>query len=72
MAKKKKKTKVELLVETLVNFKEMGWNIAMPSVGQNDEIPGLIVGTPQYVDQVCEALDQGHFRLKISKKRAKK
>jgi hypothetical protein len=51
--------KQQLIKDLLTICEELGWNVAIPQVEEDDEVPGLIIGTAEYVEMVTEALDEG-------------
>lgn len=54
----------EELYERLLNLiAEIGWSIAIPDVSDDEEVPGLIIGTEEYVGKVLACLPEDLFRL---------
>lgn len=49
----------EELLETIISCaKELGWNVAVPSgEDEGDNILGLILGTPEYLDLITASLE---------------
>lgn len=47
----------QLFKEIIEIVGELGWQIAIPKGNDNDEVPGLIIGTEEYVKEVTEAVD---------------
>ena len=44
------------IAKLLILVDELGWTVAIPDSG-DETIPGLIIGTPNYVDKVTDALE---------------
>lgn len=44
--------KKQLMKELIDIVGELGWQIAMPGNGEEDEVEGLIIGEPQFVEEV--------------------
>lgn len=43
----------EELFDLLINVvHEIGWDFALPRIGEDDEIPGMVIGRPDYIDAV--------------------
>lgn len=42
----------ELFDQLLEIVFKLGWDIAVPKVDDDDDVPGLIIGTPEYLDDV--------------------
>lgn len=51
------KTTDELLAELLQIINELEWVIAMPNAEEDDEIPGMIIGTSAFVNEVISKYD---------------
>lgn len=55
------------IAKLLMLVDELGWTIAVPNSGDDEEIPGLIIGQPTYVDKITDTLedkyDGSHFWL---------
>lgn len=50
--------KEALIQELLEIAQELGWSVAIPSTDDDEEVPGLIIGEPGYVDMVTQAVDE--------------
>lgn len=48
----------QLFKELIEIVGELGWVVAIPNGEDNEEVPGLIVGTEEYVDKVSDALEK--------------
>lgn len=53
-----KQYREQLFKELIEIVEELGWNVAIPHVEEDDEVPGLIIGNPEYVEAVTEALEE--------------
>lgn len=51
-----KQYREQLFKELIEIVEELGWNVAIPQVEEDDEVPGLVIGKAEYVDAVTEAL----------------
>lgn len=50
--------KEQLFKELLEIVKELGWKVAFPIGDDDDAVPGMIIGTEEYVTDVTEAVDE--------------
>lgn len=61
MSKKDFATEMEyrkqLFTELIEIVGELGWQIAMPEGEEDEEVPGLVIGTEEYVTKITGALD---------------
>jgi hypothetical protein len=55
--------KQQLMKELIDIASELGWQIAIPETEEDDTVPGLIIGEPEYVEEVLEALDNAGFKV---------
>lgn len=46
----------QLFKELIQIVGELGWSVAIPDGDDNEEVPGLIIGSSDYVDKVTEAV----------------
>jgi hypothetical protein len=51
------KTKEELIQELIKITGELGWQFLIPKVGDDEDVPGLIIGEPLYVRQAGQRLE---------------
>ena len=49
--------RLQLFKDLIEIVKELGWDIGLPKVGPDDEVPGMIIGQSSYVKKVTEAYD---------------
>jgi len=50
----------QLLKELIDIVGELGWQVAIPEdIEEEEEVPGLIIGTSEYIDAVTIALEGG-------------
>lgn len=47
----------QLFKELIEIVGELGWQVAIPNGPEDDEVPGLIIGTEEYVNRVTEAME---------------
>lgn len=50
--------RLQLFKELIEIVTEIGWNVALPNCDDEDEVPGMIIGTEAYVDRVTNAVDK--------------
>lgn len=65
---KKKLTEGEALVVLVEAADALGWNVAIPSIEDDEEVPGLIMGKDGYVDWVTEKLGNEPIPASLRKK----
>lgn len=53
--------KKQLMKELIDIVGELGWQIAMPGSDDEDEVEGLIIGEPQFVNHVTQLMDDEEF-----------
>jgi hypothetical protein len=52
------------IILVIMAAKEMGWNIAIPSTGNDDdEIQGMIIGTQEYVDDKLDKNNEDNISI---------
>lgn len=52
-------SKQEKILQLVDACKELGWEMVIPNVDMledNDEVPGMVIGTPEYIATVIEYL----------------
>lgn len=49
----------QLFKELIEIVGELGWTLALPDGEDDDEVPGMIIGTETYVAKTVEAVDNG-------------
>lgn len=49
--------RVQLFKELIDIVGELGWQVSIPKGPEDEEAPGLIIGTDSYVKKVTEAVD---------------
>jgi hypothetical protein len=50
------------LMEQLVKIiEQLGWSVAIPEADEEEDVPGLIIGTQEYVSAVTGRLPEGQF-----------
>ncbi len=55
--------KRETLFKALIGIVEqLGWSVALPAVKDDAEIPGLIIGTPKYLDEMLEIVEKSGWK----------
>ena len=42
----------EPFIQLLQLIEELGWDLALPDIDDDDDVPGLIIGTPEYIEWV--------------------
>lgn len=45
---------MQLFKELLEIVKELGWTVALPTVGDDEEVPGMVIGTEAYIDKMVK------------------
>jgi hypothetical protein len=50
--------KSQLIKDLLEICEELGWSVAIPDTEEDEEVPGLIIGNPEYIEKVLDAVDQ--------------
>lgn len=53
--------KKQLMKELIEIVGELGWQVAMPGENEEDEVEGLIIGEPQFVDDILNNLGDGEL-----------
>jgi hypothetical protein len=51
-----------------IAVKALGWNIAIPEVNEDADVPGLIIGKPEYIDWVLNCIGKKSLPIKLRKK----
>ena len=46
----------------------LGWNIAIPKVGDDDEVPGLIIGKDNYIQWIEDCIGDTKIPEELKKK----
>lgn len=49
----------ELFRELIQCLSDLGWCIAIPDIEDHEEFPGMIVGSPEYVDRILSHIPDG-------------
>lgn len=49
--------KQQLMKELIEIVGQLGWNIAVPDFGEDEDVPGLVIGEPEYIDKILEILE---------------
>jgi hypothetical protein len=50
------------LMETLVaTISQLGWGAALPDLDPNDTVPGMIIGTDEYINCILDNLPEAMF-----------
>ena len=49
---------MQLIKELMGICEELGWDVAIPDTEEDEEVPGLIIGYPEYIEKVLDAVDQ--------------
>jgi hypothetical protein len=50
----------QLFKELIEIVGELGWVVAIPEGDLDEEVPGLVVGTEEYVNHVIDAVDENY------------
>lgn len=53
--------KKQLIKELIYIAEELGWNVCIPDVEEDEMVPGLILGEPEYIEEVMDALEDEGF-----------
>ena len=48
----------QLFKELIEIVGELGWSVAIPKGADNEEVPGLIIGSQEYLDRIASAVDR--------------
>ena len=51
---------MDLMEQLIKNIHDIGWSLAIPNCNEED-VPGLIIGTEDYVSAVIEHLPEHQF-----------
>ena len=51
----------QLFKELIEIVTELGWSMAIPKGDDNEEVPGLIVGSDEYLEEVLDKLDRNTY-----------
>jgi hypothetical protein len=54
----KKLTEEEAFDQLIKALEALGWSMAMPSVADDSEVPGMVIGKAGYIDFVTEHLPE--------------
>lgn len=49
--------RIQLFKELIEIVGELGWQVSIPKGPEDEEVPGMIIGTPEYTTKVLEAVD---------------
>lgn len=52
------KYREQLFKELIEIVGELGWSVCIPQGPEDEEVPGLIIGTDEYVEKVTRALEE--------------
>lgn len=52
----------QLFKELIEIVGELGWQVSIPKGADNDEVPGLIIGTDEYINKVTDAIEAADAR----------
>ena len=48
-----------LMMELIKIIKDLGWAAGIPQLGENDVVPGMVIGIPEYVEGVLDYIPEG-------------
>ena len=51
-------TEKQIFDDLLQAIAALGWTVAVPGVGDDDDVPGLIVGKDEYVNAILEYIPE--------------
>lgn len=52
-------TDFEQLIKIVQKF---GWSVAIPDIHEEDVLPGLIIGTDEYIETITDMIPDSHFK----------
>lgn len=45
---------LQLFKDLLEIVKELGWQVALPTVPDDEPVPGMVIGTQEYIDRMVK------------------
>lgn len=52
---------MDLMEQLIKVIDQLGWSVAVPEGDDDEDVPGLIIGTQEYVSAVTDRLPEGQF-----------
>lgn len=52
----------ELLGTLVATISQLGWSVALPDIDDEATVPGMIIGTENYIDAVLKHLPEDLFK----------
>lgn len=54
-------TENELMDTLVATIAQLGWTVALPELNDDDPVPGMIIGTNEYVGSIIDNLPDNMF-----------